>query len=210
MQRPQGLSYAEIRNILLDKIPSEIGITRIEFEGPRLSIYTKNPEVLMEKSHIVGEIAGLIKKRIVIRSDPSVRITELEAERVIIEIISDEAGLEQSYFDPTIGEVVLEVQKPGVAIGKSGSNLLEIVKKTRWQPKIVRSPPIPSLTIKQIRGYLYSKSKERERILREIGESIFRPMYRQPGDVRITYLGSSRQVGRSALLIRTLKRPIIS
>jgi KH/beta-lactamase-domain protein len=209
MQKSQGLSYAEIRNTILQKIPTEIGITRIEFEGPRLSIYTKRPEMLFERSHIVGEIAGHIKKRIVIRSDPSVRTTELEAERAVKEIISEDAGLVQSYFDPTLGEVVLEVQKPGVAIGKGGSNLLEIVRKTRWNPRILRSPPIPSLTIKQIRGYLYSKSKERERFLREAGESIFRPIYRPPGDVRVTYLGSSRHVGRSAILVRTRESSVL-
>jgi KH/beta-lactamase-domain protein len=209
MQKSQALSYAEIRNTILEKIPSEVGISRIEFEGPRLAIYTQKPEILHENSHIVAEIAGLIKKRIVIRSDPSVRVTELEAERVIKEVISDEAGLVQSYFDPTLGEVVLEVEKPGVAIGKGGSHLLEIVQKTRWNPNVVRSPPIPSLTIKQIRGYLYSKSKERERFLREAGESIFRPMYDTAADVRVTFLGSSRHVGRSAILIRTRESSVL-
>ncbi|MCW3991494.1 MAG: MBL fold metallo-hydrolase, partial [Candidatus Bathyarchaeota archaeon] len=203
------MSYADIRNTILEKIPSEVGITRIEFEGPRLAIYTQKPEILHENSHIVAEIAGLIKKRIVIRSDPSVRTTEIVAERVIKEVITDEAGLVQSYFDPTLGEVVMEVEKPGVAIGRGGSHLLEIVQKTRWNPNVVRSPPIPSLTIKQIRGYLYSKSKERERFLREAGESIFRPMYDSAADVRVTFLGSSRHVGRSAILIRTRESSVL-
>ncbi len=209
MHKFQALSYVEIRNTILEKIPPEVGITRIEFEGPRLAIYTQKPEILHENSHIVAEIAGLIKKRIVIRSDPSVRASEIETERVIKQVINDEAGLVQSYFDPTLGEVVLEVEKPGVAIGKGGSNLLEIVKTTRWNPNVVRSPPIPSITIKQIRGYLYSKSKERERFLREAGESIFRPMYNATGDVRVTYLGSSRQVGRSAILVRTRESSVL-
>jgi KH/beta-lactamase-domain protein len=204
-----GLSYADIRNTIFEKIPSEIGITRIEFEGPRLAIYTQRPEMLHENKHIVAEIAGTIKKRIVIRSDPSVRESELVAEKVIKEVLKEEAGLVQSYFDPTMGEVVLEVQKPGVAIGKGGSNLLEIIKQTRWTPKVVRAPPIPSHTIKQMRGYLYSKSKERERFLRETGESIFRPLYNKSGDVRVTFLGSSKHVGRSAILIRTRESSVL-
>jgi KH/beta-lactamase-domain protein len=209
MQKSQALSYAEIRNTILSKIPPEVGITRIEFEGPRLAIYTQKPEILHENSHIVAEIAGIIKKRIVIRSDPSVRSSEIEAERVIKEVITDDAGLVQSYFDPTLGEVALEVQKPGAAIGKGGSNLQEIVRRTHWNPNVVRSPPIPSLTIKQIRGYLYSKSKERERFLRETGEAIFRPMFNSSGDVRVTFLGSSRHVGRSAILVRTRESSIL-
>lgn len=209
MQKTQGLSHAEIRSTILQKIPPDIGITRIEFEGPRLAIYTKRPEMLMEQGHIVADIAGSIKKRIVVRSDPSVRTTEAEAERIIKEVLPEEASLVQAYFDPTLGEVMLEVLKPGVAIGRGGSNLLEVVRKTRWSPNVVRSPPIPSKTIKQIQGFLYSKSKERERFLRETGESIFRPMYQPSGDVRITILGSSRQVGRSAILIRTRESSIL-
>ncbi|MCX6642068.1 MAG: beta-CASP ribonuclease aCPSF1, partial [Candidatus Bathyarchaeota archaeon] len=208
MQKPQGLSYEEIRRTILEKIPSDVGITRIEFEGPRLAIYTQKPEVLIEQTHIVGEIAGIIKKRIVVRSDPSVRAKEIESEKIIKEILG-EAGLVQTYFDPSLGEVVLEVEKPGVAIGKNGANLLEIVKRTHWSPNVVRSPPIPSMIIKQIRGYLYSQSKDRERFLRDTGESIFRHQYQQCGDVRITFLGAARQVGRSAILLRTRESRIL-
>jgi len=207
-ENTHGLTYSEIRQAILDKIPPEVGITRIEFEGPRLAIYCHKPEILQERGHIVGEIAGIIKKRIVIRSDPSVRLPELHSESIIKEIL-EEAGLVQAYFDPALGEVVLEVEKPGVAIGKSGSNVLEIVTRTHWSPNFVRSPPIPSMTIKQIRGFLYSKSKERERVLRETGESIFRPSYQQSGDVRVTFLGSSRQVGRSAILVKTRESQIL-
>ena len=207
-QNTQGLTYSEIRQAILDKIPPEVGITRIEFEGPRLAIYCHKPEILQERGHIVGEIAGIIKKRIVIRSDPSVRLPEIQSESIIKEIL-EEAGLVQAYFDPALGEVVLEVERPGVAIGKSGSNVLEIVTRTHWSPNFVRSPPIPSMTIKQIRGFLYSKSKERERVLRETGEAIFRPIYQQSGDVRVTFLGGSRQVGRSAILVKTRESQVL-
>ncbi|MEE8355660.1 MAG: beta-CASP ribonuclease aCPSF1 [Candidatus Bathyarchaeia archaeon] len=208
MDTSQNLSYEEIRNTILNNIPPEVGITRIEFEGPRLALYAQKPEILVEQSHIVADIAGKIKKRIVIRSDPSVRMRELDAEKIVKEILKD-AGLVQSYFDPTLGEVILEVEKPGIAIGKGGANLLEIVKQTRWNPNVVRSPPIPSLTIKQIRGYLYSKNKEREKFLREAGESIFRPLYNRTSDVRVSFLGGTRQVGRSAVLVRSRESSVL-
>lgn len=82
-QTTHGLTYSEIRQAILDKIPPEVGITRIEFEGPRLAIYCHKPEILQERGHIVGEIAGIIKKRIVIRSDPSVRMPEVQSESII-------------------------------------------------------------------------------------------------------------------------------
>lgn len=208
MDNSQGLSYQEIRQTILEKIPPDVGITRIEFEGPRLAVYCQKPEILQEKSYIVGEIAGIIKKRIVVRSDPSVRAPELQSESIIKNIL-EEAGLVQAYFDPALGEVVLEVEKPGVAVGKDGENVLEIVKRTHWSPNFVRSPPIPSMTVKQIRGFLYSKSKEREKVLRDTGEAIFRPSYQQAGDVRVTFLGSARQVGRSAILVKTRESQIL-
>lgn len=209
MSTPPSMPYQEIRDTIMQKIPEEIGITRIEFEGPRLAIYTKKPEILAEDQSIVAEIARLIKKRIVIRSDPSVRLNEAVAERQLREVIPEEAGITQIVFDPTVGEVTIEVAKPGLAIGKGGANIQEIFKRTKWNPIIVRSPPIPSMTIMQIRSYLYSKSKERERFLRETGENIFRSSFTAPGDIRITALGGSREVGRSAFLVRTRESSVL-
>ena len=159
MRNTQPLSYAVIRNTIQEKIPPEVGITRIEFEGPRLAIYTQKPEILHERDHIVAEIAGLIKKRIVIRSDPSVRVTELEAERTIKEVITEDAGLVQSYFDPTLGEVVLEVEKPGVAIGKGGSNLLQIVQKGFFVNTVSTIVALENFDTNSVRWCLDSVSK---------------------------------------------------
>jgi len=209
MTETQGMSYVEIRQCILQKIPEEIGITRIEFEGPRLAIYTKKPEMLIERQTIIADIVRLIKKRIVVRSDPSVRLDESVAERQIKDVVPEEAGINQIVFDPTLGEVTIEVLKPGLAIGKGGTNLQEIQKRTKWNPLVVRAPSTPSMTITQIRNYLYSKSKERERFLREAGESIFRSVYTPTGDIRITPLGASREVGRSAFLVRTRDSSIL-
>ena len=203
------MSYKEIRETILEKIPAEVGITRIEFEGPRVAIYTKKPEILIEQGFIIAEIARLIKKRIVARSDPSVRLDEVVAERDVREVVPEEAGVTQIVFDPTLGEVTIEVKKPGLAIGKGGVNLQEITKRTKWNPVIVRSPPIPSSTITQIRNFLYSKSKEREKFLRETGENIFRSTFIPPGDIRITALGGSKEVGRSAFLVRTRESSVL-
>ena len=60
-----------------------------------------------------------------------------------------------------------------------------------------------------MRHFLYSESKERERILRSIGERIFRPPVYETGDVRLTALGGFRQVGRSAILIQTRESNVL-
>ncbi len=199
----------EISQAILERIPKEAEITRIEFEGSALAVYTKRPEILVEQGYLVAEIVNLIRKRIVIRSDPSVRLPERDAERVISEMVNKEAEITNMTFDPSLGEVVIEAQKPGMVIGRNGVMLQEIVKQTRWRPRILRSPPIPSRIMAHVRHFLHSESKERERILRTVGERIFRPMIYGTGDVRLTALGGFKEVGRSAVLLQTRESQVL-
>ena len=207
--RSSGKDQVDISQHILEKIPSEAEVTRIEYEGPALAVYTKKPEVLVEQSFVIAEIVKLIRKRIVVRSDPSIRAKERDTERIIKEIVSEEAEITNINFDPSLGEVIIEAKKPGMVIGKNGAVLQEIIKKTRWRPRILRSPPIPSKIIAHMRHFLYSESKERERILRSIGERIFRPPVYEAGDVRLTALGGFRQVGRSAILVQTRESNVL-
>ena len=200
---------AQIRQTILEHIPKEAEITRIEFEGPSLAIYTKKPEIRVTNGRVITDIVNLIKKRIVIRSDPSVRLAEDEAEKTIDGIVPQEAEMTNVLFDPTLGEVVIEAKKPGLVIGKSGVTLQQIVLKTRWIPRVLRSPPKPSKIIAHVRHSLYSGSKERERILRNVGERIFRPLVYEVGDARVTVLGGAREVGRSALLVQTRESQVL-
>jgi KH/beta-lactamase-domain protein len=200
---------AEIRQTIFEHLPKEAELTRIEFEGPSLAIYTKKPEIRVTQSRAITEIVNIIKKRIVIHSDPSVRMAEPEAQKTITEIIPQEAEVTNVLFDPTIGEAIIEAKKPGIAIGKDGVTLQEIVVKTHWIPRVLRSPPKPSKIIAHVRHSLYSGSKERERILRNVGERIYRPMINEVGDVRITMLGAAREVGRSAVLVETRESQVL-
>jgi len=204
-----GKTKVEISQTILEHIPKEAEITRIEFEGPALAIYTKRPEILIEQSYLVADIVNLIRKRIVVRSDPSVRLPEKDAERIIYEIIPREAEITSIGFDPSLGEVIIEAKKPGLAIGKNVVFLQEIIKQTRWRPRVLRSPPIPSKIIAHVRHFLHAESKERDRVLRTVGERIFRPMVYGAGDIRITALGGFQEVGRSALLLQTRESQVL-
>jgi KH/beta-lactamase-domain protein len=204
-----GKSKVEMSQHILEHIPQQAEVTRIEFEGPALAVYIKKPEILVEQSYIIADIVRFIRKRIVVRSDPSVRLDERDTERTINEIVSPEAEVTSVNFDPSLGEVVIEAKKPGMVIGKNGGVLQEIIKQTRWRPRILRSPPIPSKIIAHMRHFLYSESKERERILRTVGERIFRPIVHETGDVRITALGGFQQVGRSAILVQTRESNVL-
>jgi predicted metal-dependent RNase len=69
-----GKDKVEISQHILEHIPQQAEVTRIEFEGPALAVYTKKPEILIEQSYIIADIVNFIRKRIVVRSDPSVRL----------------------------------------------------------------------------------------------------------------------------------------
>jgi len=199
----------EISQYILEHVPKEAEVTRIEYEGPTLAVYTKNPEILVEQSSLIADIVNIIRKRIVIRSDPSVRLPEKDAERITREIISPEAEVTDINFDPSLGEIIIEAKKPGLVIGKNGAVLQEIIKRSKWRPNVLRSPPLRSKIVTHIRHYLHSESKERERILRTIGERIFRPKIYEVGDVRVTALGGVQEVGRSALLVQTRESSVL-
>jgi KH/beta-lactamase-domain protein len=199
----------EISQYILEKVPREAEVTRIEYEGPMLSVYTKKPEVLVDQSNIVAEIVGVIRKRIVVRPDPSVRLPETEAEKITRELIAPEAEITDINFDPSLGEIIIETKKPGLVIGRNGTVLQEIIKTTKWRPRVLRSPPIKSKIVTHMRHYLHSESKERERILRTVGERIFRPKAYEVGDVRMTVLGGAQEVGRSAFLVKTRESSVL-
>jgi KH/beta-lactamase-domain protein len=199
----------EVSQYILEKVPREVEVTRIEYEGPMLAVYTKKPEILVDQSSIVAEIVGVIRKRIVVRPDPSVRLPEAEAEKITLELIAPEAEITDINFDPSLGEIIIETKKPGLVIGRNGTVLQEIIKKTKWRPHVLRSPPIKSKIVTHMRHYLHSESKERERILRTVGERIFRPKVYDVGDVRMTVLGGAQEVGRSAFLIKTRESSVL-
>jgi KH/beta-lactamase-domain protein len=199
----------EISQYILGHVPKEAEVTRIEYEGSTLAVYTKKPEILVSQSNLVADIVNVIRKRIVIRSDPSVRLAENDAERIAREIIPPEAEVTEINFDPSLGEIIVDAKKPGLVIGKNGAVLQEIIRRTKWRPRVLRSPPLRSKIITHMRHYLHSESKDRERILRAIGERIFRPKTFDVGDVRLTTLGACQEVGRSAFLLQTRESSVL-
>jgi len=200
---------SEIRRIVLEHLPKEAEITKVEFEGPALAVYTMKPEIRITHNRAITDIVSIIKKRIVIRSDPQARLNEDEARKIIMSILPSEAEVTNVLFDPSLGEAIIEAKKPGLVIGKNGTTLQEILVKTHWIPRVLRSPPMTSKIIAHIRHSMYSRSKERRRILRNVGERIFRPLVYEVGDVRITMLGGAREVGRSAILVETRESKVL-
>ncbi len=199
----------EIKGKVRGVIPPSIDVSDVEFEGALVVIYTKHPDKFAKNENLVRQLAKMLQKRIAVRPDPSV-ITDTErAEEKIKNIIPKDAEITNIYFLPEVGEVTIETMKPGVAIGKQGILLNEIRKTINWSPKIIRTPPIQSKTVKEIRGYLRSMSEERKEILRKVGRKLHRGVSDGEHYIRVTALGGFRQVGRSCSLLNTQDSKIL-
>ena len=155
----------EIKNTIVQRLPNRVQVAKVEFEGPEVVIYTKNPEIITENGDLIRDLAKDIRKRIIIRSDKSVLLEPEKTINRIHDIVPDEANITNISFDEVTCEVIIEARKPGLVIGKYGSTSSEIVKRTGWSPKILRTPPISSEVIQRIRRTLRKNSKERKKIL---------------------------------------------
>ena len=77
---------------ILNNIPAEAQITRIEYEGPRLALYTKNPAYLHKNSYVISEIVNSLKKRVVTRTEKSIRKQESDARQVLERTLPPRGG----------------------------------------------------------------------------------------------------------------------
>ncbi|HUK79982.1 MAG TPA: beta-CASP ribonuclease aCPSF1, partial [Nitrososphaerales archaeon] len=78
---------------ILNNIPAEAQITRIEYEGPRIALYTRNPAYLHKNSYVISEIVNSLKKRVVTRTEKSIRKPENEARAALGRRFPAEAGV---------------------------------------------------------------------------------------------------------------------
>ncbi len=205
-----GDRFDGLREEIKRLVPSDIQISSIEFEGPLVVIYTKDFDKFSENNSITKVLATQLRKRFEIRPDPKTLESTDEVEEKIRAMIPEEANVTGLFFDYDTGVVTVEAINPGAIIGKGGQQLNDMKKETGWNVKTVRSPPIPSKTINDVRGYIRYARDERAEILKRIGRRIARPTI-EGGEqfVRMTALGGFRQVGRSATLLMTKESKIL-
>jgi KH/beta-lactamase-domain protein len=203
-----NIDLAYIRSVILKSIPPTAQVTRLEFEGSEIAVYVKNPEFLLNQGNIVPQIAKTVKKRIVIRTDPSIRKIPQETENFIKSIAPPEAEIESIQFDHVLGEVIVKAKRPHLLEEKAN----QILVYTGWRPKILQAPPMRSRVFEEVMvGYL-AQSEYRLKFLRELGEVIHRDvMLAKDGNnyARITFLGGAQEVGRSAILLETAESTIL-
>ncbi|HJJ29151.1 MAG TPA: beta-CASP ribonuclease aCPSF1 [Methanocorpusculum sp.] len=201
----------QLKEAINKKVPTGVKVTDVEFEGPEMVIYTDNPQKFAEQSDLIKTLAKDLRKRIALRPN-KLGDTEV-AYDMIKKVVPEAAGITDIFFDNDTGEVLIEAEKPGLVIGKNGATLRDITIKTGWTPKAARTPPIPSVTIKQVRQYLRETRDERKEFLRRCGKRIHRDSLYSSRDrdqwLRLTTLGCCRQVGRAAFLLSTPESKVL-
>ncbi len=202
------MEFKEIKKLIEEHAP-EGKVTKVDLEGPRVVLYTKDLPFFIDNNDEIRNLSSILKKRINVRSNPAQLMGVEESLEVIKKIIPEEASITNIDFDPFFEEVFVEAEKLGFVIGRKGSTLDEIAKQTGWQPKLLRKTPIDSEMIRSIRKTLIDSSEERQKILRNVGKTIYRKRNAECDWIRVTPLGGAKQVGRSAILIQTPESNIL-
>ncbi len=199
---------------ILDDILKELpkgAISDSVFEGANIILYTKDKEFFLTKGDLIRDIVNKVKKRIELRPDPSITMEIEKAEEFIRKIVPQEAILGNVLFDPQRSIVVLEAEKPGIAIGKQGEILKEIRKSTLWVPQVQRMPALRSQIIENIRSVLFQNNDYRKKFLHKVGLRIYNGYTKERKEewVRVTFFGAGRQVGRSCIFLQTPESRIL-
>ena len=188
---------------LEENLPRDSEVTEIKFEASELVLYTKNKEFFRTCEPLIKEIVGKLKKRIEVRPDPTITTDPEKAVQIIKGIVSEEAGIQEIYFEPELGKVVIGCLKPGLVIGKGGEIYKKIRDETFWLPKIERSPSLKSDIVSAVRSLLHTEMDYRKKFLNKIGQKISLRKEVEDEWVRLSCLGGFRQVGRSAMMLET-------
>ena len=195
---------------ILQSIPKEAKVTKIEYEGPRIALYTNAPRYLMENNETISNLVNIIKKRIVVRTDESIRKSEEEARKILAECIPKDADFQGVFFDTATGEVSIEAKRPWLLQRDAKEfNHAEITERIGWKLRIRKATTIPSRTIQTINANLKLTSAERSKQFKQIGDEIFRPRLAQKSEVSLITLGGFSQVGRSCMLLSTPESKIL-
>jgi len=209
MTSAKDTEFVDIRETVKKALPRSAAVTSVEYEGPEIAIYSKAPKILLDDGDKIKALARKMRKRIVVRSAPEVRLPIEDAEKTVRELVPSDAEITSIDFDVSRGEVIIEAQKPGLVIGRSGTTLREITRQTFWRPSVMRTPPIESKLIKQIRYIVQSEAAYRNRVFRDIGKRIHRNALLNNGWIRLTALGGFREVGRQAMFLQTSESNVL-
>ena len=195
-----------IMAVILQSLPHEANLTKIEYEGPCIALYSKNPSYLLQNSQLVLNMVNTIKKRIVIRIDESLRLSQDESTNVIGDTVPKESGIAGTFFDAVLGEAVIFARKPWTIL-REGADV-DLTEKIGWKVRVRKAPQnmLPIETLYKILGETVS---QRTKFYREVGDKIFRPKLTEQAEASLLTLGGFAEVGRSCMLLETRESKVI-
>ncbi|WP_121821841.1 beta-CASP ribonuclease aCPSF1 [Halostella salina] len=199
----------DLHEEITSELPNDISVSDVKYEGPELVVYTRDPKKFAQKGDLIRQLASKLRKRITVRPDPDVLSEPRDAREQIRNVIPEDAGVTDLDFHADTGEVVIEAEKPGMVIGRHGSTLREITQKVGWTPEVVRTPPIESSTVSNVRNFLKQERDDRRDVLERVGRQIHREEMSDEEYVRITTLGCCREVGRASFVLSTPETRIL-
>jgi hypothetical protein len=212
--------------LILRSIPTDSQITLVRFEGPNIALYTKNAKfALTELTYYLSSLSKTLKKRFIIRTDPSVRLHEEQTRQTVVKLLPKDVLVSAVFCDDATGEVVLEVSRPESI---DPGMIVQIAQSTGWIAHTRRSPHIPSSSINKIHSTLKGSARERTDFLQKLGRRVFRgplvvgnngngngsaqlespvprpqPWTTNKEEVMLFCLGGVKQVGRSCFVVVT-------
>ncbi|HEY7228172.1 MAG TPA: MBL fold metallo-hydrolase RNA specificity domain-containing protein [Nitrososphaeraceae archaeon] len=192
---------------ILNNIPSDSEITKIEYEGPFIVLYSRKPIILLENQEIISKMVNSIKKRIVIRTDTSIRCSEESVNQIIRSSCSYPNGVSEILFDPALGEATVFI-KDFRSLTELTQLEMPLVEKTGWK-LVYRRAPKDLKSFKSINEILHRSSEDRMYFYKRVGEKIFRQKLSGSEEASIVCLGGFSEIGRSATLIVTHESKIL-
>tara|TARA_B100001750_G_scaffold241947_1_gene254440 strand:+ start:6367 stop:8283 length:1917 start_codon:yes stop_codon:yes gene_type:complete len=203
------LTLSELKKKISKLVPSDVNY-EVDLEAGSISIITDQPSAFGGSGdNLTVRIAKTVKRRIVIRPHPDLLADESAVHDAILKFIPDDAKLRKTWIDPAICQVTLECDDPSAAVGPKGSNIKALRDEIGWLVDVVRAPAIESRTQHDIRRFRKELAEERKSLMRKFGTRIYRPP--RPGEpwVRVTALGSYREVGRAMHLVTTNESKVL-
>ena len=91
-----------IMDEIVQNLPPEINVKKIEFEGPEIAVYSENADVdAIESSTILKDLAKTMRKRVVFRWNVDKRKDPAETESYIRNLVNEDAEITSIEFDHT-------------------------------------------------------------------------------------------------------------
>jgi len=193
---------------ILQNLPKECSLTKIEYEGPRIALYSNQPEFLLNNNQVLSNIVNLIKKRIVLRIDESIRKKENEVTNIIEKHLSKETGFTDILFDPVLGEATIFVRKIKEIISDEEIITNKLINQTGWKINIKKTPRSLS-TLKEINKIISTTADYRTQFYKRIGEKIFREKLDPNIEASLISLGGFGEIGRSSMILSTNESNIL-